>query len=323
MKIKIVSIVAVLAFVSFAPMAFAQCSGHSAPQSEKPDCCGTCEKSAGEKDTGSCGDCPHAGKSGSCGAEKHGSLAGEKSCGSCEGCPHAGKSGCGAEKHGSLAGDKSGGSCEGCPHAAKHASHGKGTCPIAAKVETVMESMPSMKYDVGGVQLCCHKTAEKMAEKAHKPVKYAVGDTVYDKQSEAQVKLAALLEKKLETMQSMQYSVGGEHMSCPTTAAKVAKENNTELGYCVAGFDFAEKGEAEEVLSQCKTACDSVKMMYKIGDETYSCGKTAEVECKAGGGKMMYIVGEEEMTCPVSANLKLQEKKIRTFVETAAYASAH
>ena len=149
-------------------------------------------------------------------------------------------------------------------------------------------------------------------------MKFVVGERTFDRESDAKVELTSLLEQKLQSFETVQYTVDGEAMHCPTHAQQAADEKNTKVAYRVGGFDFADEKQAEKVVTLVKDAVANVGMTYKVDGKTYHCSKTAGSKCKKNGAKMTYVVGDEETPCDVSAKLLLTEAKLRTVVETAA-----
>lgn len=202
-----------------------------------------------------------------------------------------------------------------CPHAGE--SSKEEGCPISAKVKTVLSSLPSIKYRVGDETTCCHKSATAMAEKAGTPMKYVVGEDVFDSEGEAKGRLVSLLESEIEKMSSVQYAVGESCGRCPMTAKRLAKEKGTKVAYRVGGFDFPEKEQAEKVAKLVSDSLKEVKMSYKVGDKSFCCDKMAGAASKKSGKKMAYVVGEQETGCPTTAKLMLAQAKLRTIVETA------
>lgn len=142
-----------------------------------------------------------------------------------------------------------------------------GGCPITA----AMEKLPKITFTVGKESVCCEKSAAALAKKNDTHMHYVVGDKEYDSKADAQLALvksteefvskyaephtckasgkitlagaeqhcevsAGALAKKLKaTMDKVQmtYVVGEEECHCPTTAAKLAKEEGVEKLFMV------------------------------------------------------------------------------------------
>jgi hypothetical protein len=287
----------VLAVAGFASSAFAcdlPCTGKSVKTvADKSGCSSPCGKTAKTVADKSC--CGKCGKSAKTVADK------DK-----PGCQYA-KSGCSK-------------SCsKSCAKLASDKSEG---CPIRAKADAVLSSMPSITYQIGEEKTGCWKTAAKAKEHG-KVVKYWVGDDSFDTEGEAKMRLVSLLEAEMEHMQTVQYSVDGKTVGCPKSASHMAHQCGSKVAYRVAGFDFDSQEKAEKAVKLVKAAADDVKMSYKVGDKSFCCDKMAGSESSKNGQKMHYVVGDEETSCVKSAKLMLTEAKAQAMVEAAAsvYAS--
>ena len=199
-----------------------------------------------------------------------------------------------------------------CRHAAK------GGWTMSKKADAILASMPSMKYKVGKEITGCSKSASKMADANGGKIQYLIGDEVFSDEGKATSELSKALEDKIASLASIQYSVGGDSFHCPLKAKDLAKKTDAKIAYRVAGFDFADREKAEEVLEVATKALKQVKMTYKVGDKSFCCDKLAGAKAKETGTKIVYVVGEEETCCSQAAQLKLTETKIRTIVETVA-----
>ncbi len=230
------------------------------------------------------------------------------------------------EKNAALASDKAEG--KGCcggnkkcgPGCAKSALS-EGGCPINKKVQTVLASLPAMKYRVGELVTDCPKDAAAKSDATGKTIEFVVGDSAFKEKGEAAARLASLLDAELGNMQTVQYVAGGKCMKCPMSAKSVAAETKTEVAYRVGGVDFTKQEDAEKALAAIAKVVADVHMEYKVGDKTYNCDKTAGDKAKENGGKITYVVAGEETCCPTTAKLKLAEAKVRRIVEAAVQAS--
>jgi len=200
----------------------------------------------------------------------------------------------------------------------KDDADGHGGCPVEKKVQTVLASLPSMKYRVGDDTTCCSKSASEMAEKTGKPLQYVVGDQTYGSEEEAMAALTKSLEKEAESMASMQFAAGGKCYGCPMSAKDAAKKAGGKVVYRVGGVDFEDKAKAESAVKLVSEKVASLKMSYKVGDSSFCCDKMAGSAAKKAGKKMLYVVDGEETPCAKTAQLKLVQAKIRTIIETAA-----
>jgi hypothetical protein len=297
---KVIVACCVLAVAGFASSAFAcdtPCTGKSVKTvADKSGCSGPCGKTAQTVADKSC--CGKCGKSAKTVADKGG-----------EGCAHGkdAKSGCSK-------------SCS--KNCAKLASEKSEGCPIRAKADAVLSSMPKITYQIGEEKTCCGKTAAKAKEEG-KVVKYWIADESFETEGEAKTRLVSLLEADMEQMQTVQYSVDGKTVGCPKSASHMAQQCGSKVSYRVAGFDFDSQEQAEKAVKLVKAAADDVKMTYKVGDKAFHCDKMAGAECTHSGKKMHYVVGEEETPCAETAKLILTEAKAQAMVEAAAsvYAS--
>lgn len=217
-----------------------------------------------------------------------------------------------------------GGCSKKCGSKAATVAAKSGGCKIGAKVDAILASLPAMKYQVGTQSFCCPKAAGFAAEKESKPVEFLIGEEKFAKEYEAEARLVSLLDTELQAMSSTQFAVGGECMRCPMSAKTLAKKNNSKVMYRVAGFDFADKVQAEQTVKLVSDAVAKVEMSYKVDGQSYKCSMTAGAKCKSSGTKMTYVVADQETNCATAAKMLLTQAKIRAAVETAAgsYAGA-
>ena len=194
--------------------------------------------------------------------------------------------------------------------------------PVSRKVEAVLASLPSMKYQVGSEKTGCPQSAAAMAEKTGQPVKYLVGQEVVADQSEATVKLTALLEQEAAALRALQFSAGGEYTHYPLAAKSIAEKTNTTVAYRVGGLDFAEQAQAEKVIQLVGEAVAGVKMSYKVDGQSFCCSQMAGAKAKESGKPITYVVGTDETADEKTAQLLFAQAKIRAIVETAAAALA-
>ena len=205
----------------------------------------------------------------------------------------------------------------GCSKGASLTASGKGECPIGKKVNAVLASLPTITYRVGDTVTGCSMSADAIAEKSGKKVEFLVGDEAFAGKGEAMVKLTALIEAKVDKMQSMQFVAGGKCHGCSVTAKSVAKAANGKVAYRVGGVDFDSKDQAQLVLASIKEALSELTMSYEVDGKTYKCGQTAGAKCKKSGAKLTYVIGDEKTGCETTAKLKLAEFRARKIVETA------
>jgi hypothetical protein len=200
-------------------------------------------------------------------------------------------------------GDKtaSGGGC--CSGAAKSAS-----CKSAC--ESIAKDMPRMSYVVGDKTVCCPKEAEKLANGDTKAMKYKVADKTYDNAGAAYDALTAALDGYYGSLMTVKYAVGDQCVSCPTSAAALAKKEGKQVQYRVAAFTYSDQAKAEKALAGAKAAADKVTMQMRVGDKSYECPMSADGAAKANGGKVEYVVGEQKLCCPNMAKAALAQARI-------------
>jgi hypothetical protein len=193
---------------------------------------------------------------------------------------------------------------------------------VDGPARAVLASLPMMRYRVGDDTLDCPMEAEKMAIKADKPIQYVVGETVYGTKPEATVALAASLEEAAKDLQGIHLVVAGKSVDCPHAASQMAKESHSPVMYRVAGIDFAEREKAESAAKLVAEAAGSVKMSYKVGDESFCCDRMAGMKAKETGKKVSFVVAGEETCCEQTAKLLLAQAKVRAMLEAAANGKA-
>ncbi|MGB0715087.1 MAG: hypothetical protein ACPGXK_04360 [Phycisphaerae bacterium] len=210
-----------------------------------------------------------------------------------------------------------GGCSKKCGMTGKTVAAKEGGCPIGAKVDAILASMPEMKYSVGEKTMCCPKAAKYAAEKEHKTMMYTIGKEHFKSEGEAMAKLASMMEEEIKHMQSVRYSVGGECSRCPMTAKSMAKKSGKKMMYTVAGVEFECSDKAAAAAKAATEAASEVKMAYKVGDKTFPCSKMAGSKCKKDGAKMTYLVGDDETCCETQAKILHAKAQVRAMVQAA------
>lgn len=211
-----------------------------------------------------------------------------------------------------------GGCSKKCGMTGKTVAAKEGGCPIGAKVDAVLASMPEMKYTVGDRSMCCPKAAKYAAEKEHKEMTYTIGEENFKTEGEAMEKLASLMEEEIKSMQTVSYAVGGDCSRCPMTAKSMAKKSGKKMMYRVAGVDFESREMADAAAKAAAEAAEKVSMAYKVGDKEFKCATMAGSKCKESGSKMTYVVGDEETCCKTQAKVLHAKAKVRAMVQAAA-----
>lgn len=207
-----------------------------------------------------------------------------------------------------------------CPHAkTRLAAMAKADkpCNNREKVSAVLASMPTIKYRVGDETTACPKHAKGLAGEQGS-IQYVVGDDVFSSEDQAVEKLAAIMENEVNKLQSVHFVVADEEFECPMTAKKVAAKKHGKVAYRVAGFDFADREQADKAVELVKAAASKVKMQYKVGDESFCCDRMAGAKAKQTHKPIVYDVNGESTPCAVTAKRLMAEAKLRAVIETAA-----
>ena len=191
----------------------------------------------------------------------------------------------------------------------------KGGCKVTEKVNTVLASMPSMKFKIGSETTSCCQSAAALAKKHNKPIEYVVGDKAFKTEGEATLHLASLVEKQVEDMKVVHYVAGGTDYHCPKTAAAEAKKARAKLTYRVGGVDFTNQAKAEKASVLASEKLGEVKMSYKVGKNSFCCDRMAGVKAKETGKNTLYVVGEEKTGCSVTARLNLARAKYKAAIQ--------
>lgn len=248
----------------------------------------------------------------------------------------SGKSGCSKSKTAALATAKS--SKSGCSKskAATVASAGKSgcskpcgsakgatlassdsaiKCPMARKkVDTVLASMPSMKYKVGDTTTCCFTTASTKAAESNSKMVYVVDGKEFHCRESASKTLAKMIDENAAKMRQVSYVAGGKEFHCSKSAGAVAKSSDAPMTYRVAGFDFDCKKKAETVVAKAEDASKAVTVAMTVDGKPCKCAHSA----KASGKTVVYQVGDESTTSAAVAEMLRSQMAARTFVETVA-----
>ena len=170
------------------------------------------------------------------------------------------------------------------------------------------------------------------------------------------------IETAMAALPKLTYLVGKEATCCSQTAAKLAKEQNTNVKFVVANKTFEDQGKATLALteetekfltaftttSECKVsgkftvagkelccsvmageraelaknAMKKVEMAYLVGDEKCSCPNQAAALAKETGKDKVFLVAGQKTCCSVDARLKLAQAKYKAAVEALARADA-
>jgi|GEM_PF-1721341 len=198
----------------------------------------------------------------------------------------------GEAKAAKLAGDQAG-----CSKDAKlaHAKDGPASCDPAACCHKsggkdggdcltrrlAAAGAPLMTYKVGDDGVRCPEKAATLAKEKNAEIRYVVGDKTFTNKDEAVKAYAAALDGYVATMTTVRYAVGDECVSCPQTAAELARQNNTTVRYRVAAMTFDSESKAEAAARAARTAVEKVTLKAdKKGECAKSCGsKDAVASC--------------------------------------------
>ena len=165
-------------------------------------------------------------------------------------------------------------------------------CPIAK----AMEQLPKISFAVGSEQTCCSKSAEAIAKKLNKPIRFVVAKKTFDTQNDAHLALVEETEAFVKAF----------------AEPKVCQVSGTTT---VAGKKVCCESSASETAKLVKTAMDKVAMTYLVGEKKCDCPVEAEKVAKAKGKAAVFLVGGEKTSCKVTARLNLARAKYRAAVE--------
>lgn len=204
---------------------------------------------------------------------------------------------------------------------------------------------PKLVYKVGDETTCCPKTAAEMAKKNDAKIVYVLAGKEYTDQTEAMTAYRDALETYLDGATQVRFVVGTEAMSCPISAAAMAKEKNTTVKYRVASVNFDNKDDAEKAAKTASEAAEKVSMKMVVDGKTVTCDKSGEKSCCAKGEKTAakgacpmggahetagqskaepseFIVGDYTTKCPIDARVHLAEARIAAVMKALDQASA-
>lgn len=163
------------------------------------------------------------------------------------------------------------------------------------------------------------------------------------------------IAKAMEKLPQLAFRVGEKDICCPDAAAKLAKEQSTQVKFVVAKKAYDDKADATYALakvteklvaeftstSTCKetgkffvagkehccsvmagetaklveTAVKKVKLTYTVGGEKCDCPLNADTLAKENGKERMFVVGDTKTSCSVTARLNLARAKYKAAVE--------
>ena len=133
---------------------------------------------------------------------------------------------------------------------------------------------PRLAYMVGDQRTDCPKTAAKLAKEKNLPIKYVVGDKVFDEKPAALAAQTEVLEDLLGSILSIKYVVGDECVACPHAAEQMAKQSGAKVKYRLGSFVFDDQQAAEQAAAKAREAADAVEMKVDNGEVTrYKVGK--------------------------------------------------
>lgn len=153
---------------------------------------------------------------------------------------------------------------------------------VEVGVARVMKQLPQMTYKVGDMETPCGYTAASQAKASGASVAYLVEGSSYDCKVSAMNKLAELMKAELASAATVAPSVAGSCYHCPMAAAAMAKQNNTEVKYMVAGIEFDSPEKARTVADQL--AAKMKEFGATTASATAPCSKTSTAPCSKTAG---------------------------------------
>lgn len=199
---------------------------------------------------------------------------------------HSGKKSCGM-------------SAGGCAKLQGVAQAKAGACePGACKKDDLI---PAMYYQVGQEKFCCAKGAEQAAEKNSEPIRYVVDGKTYDDPNAALSAYAELLEKRLEELTTVRYAVGEETLTCPVSAADLARSRNAKVEYRLGRFTFGDEATARKAAEAAREAAARVEMKVVVDGKEVAGGpshETAKAGCHSRG---VSAKADSPVQCPHGA----------------------
>jgi hypothetical protein len=200
-----------------------------------------------------------------------------------------------------------------CAQAAKGGKECKAACSAGGCSEKTLAAagVPAMRVVVGKEEFKCPMEAQEAIKKNNGQAVYYVADVKYTDMAEAGKAYARELDKYLADTMSVKYSVGGQCVSCPTSAGEMARKSGKPVHYRLASFEFADRAKADAALAEAKKAVETVKVEWKVGDKTYTCPQEAEAASKTCGKAVEYAVAGQCCHCPIQADVVTAMTKIR------------
>jgi len=179
------------------------------------------------------------------------------------------------------AGQEKGGCCAGMKAAVAKADDTK-KAGCTAACDKAMSDLPRISYRVGDLETPCNMTADAASREKQIPVRFVVGQEVFDDCGPAAARLATLLEERLPNMAAIetvtaQAAPGG----CPFSEKASGETGKTS--YRVAGVTFATLSEAEAAQAKVKLAMDTVGGQSVQG--TAGCAHAGHAGATSGCGK--------------------------------------
>lgn len=173
------------------------------------------------------------------------------------------------------------------------------------------EGIPVMKCVVGEKVTFCPLEACAIAEKTGATPAYYVADVKYADPMKAAKAWKKQLDGHLVSLTSVKYSVDGQCVGCPMTAQQMARESGKKMQYQLAAFKFDNRQTADSAIKRAKEAADGVKMVMKVGDDSFCCPTAAGEAAKSVSKPIRYVVGKQEVEMKTQAEILLVVAKIQ------------
>lgn len=195
-------------------------------------------------------------------------------------------------------------------------AEGEKDCAQACNEPCKLEcSAPAMTFKVGDETMACGETAKKVAAEHHGAVHYVVNGDEYSDEAEARAAHMAAMERYLDSLTHVSYSVGGEHLECPMSAASACEKTGAKMQYQVGPMVFDSADEAIKAAAMARGALQQVAMSYEVEGKATQCSMEAKTMAESCASKSMtYVVNGHKTECAETAKYMLTEAKVHAAV---------
>jgi len=174
---------------------------------------------------------------------------------------------------------------------------------------------PAMTFKVGDETTTCPETAKTMASEHHAQVHYVVAGAEYADETQARAAHLSAMNQYLDSLTHVSYSVAGEHMECPMSAAAACEKSGQAMQYQVGPMVFDNADEAIRAAALARAALQQVAMTYEVEGKPTECSTEAKSMAASCASKSMtFVVNGQKTQCEETAKYMLTQAQVAAAV---------